>query len=108
MLSRIFLVRISHAFFFLGTIDRFKQLQDIGQKIMASSSSVGIMDVCESTHKLAQQSHELEELWAKRQKKLQDQVELQKFSREVDYVLAALSSHEAFLRSDHLGVRSTN
>ncbi|XP_062974523.1 spectrin beta chain, non-erythrocytic 5 [Elgaria multicarinata webbii] len=82
---------------------RFKQLQELGQKIMDGPSNIRALDVCESVHKLAQERNELDELWAKRRKKLQENVELQKFNREVDSIYAALSSHEAFLRTDNLG-----
>ncbi|XP_061467332.1 spectrin beta chain, non-erythrocytic 5 [Rhineura floridana] len=81
---------------------RFKQLQEMGQKIMDGPSNTRALDVCESVHKLAQERNELDELWAKRQKKLQEDVELQKFNREVNFIHATLSSHEAFLRTDNV------
>ncbi|XP_042315999.1 spectrin beta chain, non-erythrocytic 5 [Sceloporus undulatus] len=82
---------------------RFKQLQALGQKIMDGPSDSRALDVYESVHKLAQKRNELDELWAKRRKKLQEGVELQKFNKEIDSIHAALSSHEAFLRTDNLG-----
>lgn len=54
--------------------------------------------------RLAKENKELEEMWEKRWKKLQDGLELQKFNREGDRINAALSGHEAFLRGDDLGV----
>ncbi|XP_044291663.1 spectrin beta chain, non-erythrocytic 5 [Varanus komodoensis] len=86
-----------------GQNSRIKQLQELGQKIMDDPFSTGALDVCESVQKLSQERNKLEELWAKRQKKLQEDVELLKFSREIDCIYAALSSHEAFLRTDNLG-----
>ncbi|XP_060118338.1 spectrin beta chain, non-erythrocytic 5 [Heteronotia binoei] len=82
---------------------RFMELQELGQKIMDVSSSVRAMDVRESMHKLDQKRTELDELWAKRQKMLQESVELLKFSREVDRINAALVTHEVFLQTDNLG-----
>ncbi|KAK9409730.1 spectrin beta chain non-erythrocytic 5-like [Crotalus adamanteus] len=52
---------------------------------------------------VAQRRNELDELWTERQKKLQENIELQKFIKEVDSILAAISSHEAFLQTDNLG-----
>jgi len=54
--------------------------------------------------RLAEENKELENMWEQRWKKLQDGLELQKFNREGDRINAALSSHEAFLRGDDLGV----
>ncbi|XP_039179841.1 spectrin beta chain, non-erythrocytic 5 isoform X3 [Crotalus tigris] len=75
---------------------RFKQLQELGQK-------VGAPDVGEYIDRVAQRRNELDELWTERQKKLQENIELQKFIKEVDSILAAISSHEAFLQTDNLG-----
>ncbi|KAH0620636.1 hypothetical protein JD844_021299 [Phrynosoma platyrhinos] len=80
-----------------------QQLQALGQKIMDGPSNNRALDVYESVHKLAQKRNELDELWAKRRKKLQEGVELQKFNKEIDGIHAALCSHEAFLRTDSLG-----
>nr|XP_056707864.1 spectrin beta chain, non-erythrocytic 5 [Euleptes europaea] len=82
---------------------RFMELQELGQKIMDVSSSIQALDVCESMRKLDQKRTELDELWAKRRKMLQEGVELQKFNREVDRINAALATHEAFLQTDNLG-----
>ncbi|CAI5763942.1 spectrin beta chain, non-erythrocytic 5 [Podarcis lilfordi] len=81
---------------------RFKQLQELGQKIMDGPFNTKALEICESVQKLAQQRNELDELWVKRQKKLQEDVELQKFNREINGIHAALSSHEAFLRTDNI------
>uniref|UniRef100_A0ACB8G4I3 Uncharacterized protein n=1 Tax=Sphaerodactylus townsendi TaxID=933632 RepID=A0ACB8G4I3_9SAUR len=82
---------------------RFMDLQELGQKIMDDSSNIRALDVCESMYKLDQKRTELDELWAKRRKMLQQSVELHKFSREVDHINAALATHEAFLQTDRLG-----
>ncbi|XP_062823236.1 spectrin beta chain, non-erythrocytic 5 [Anolis carolinensis] len=82
---------------------RFKQLQELGQKIMDGPPNNKALDVYDSVHKLTQKRNELDELWAKRRKRLQEGVELQKFNKEIDSIHAALSSHEAFLRTDSLG-----
>ncbi|XP_053239381.1 spectrin beta chain, non-erythrocytic 5 isoform X2 [Podarcis raffonei] len=81
---------------------RFKQLQELGEKIMDGPFNTKALEICESVQKLAQQKNELDELWVKRRKKLQEDVELQKFNREINGIHAALSSHEAFLRTDNL------
>uniref|UniRef100_A0A8C3DHV3 Spectrin beta, non-erythrocytic 5 n=1 Tax=Corvus moneduloides TaxID=1196302 RepID=A0A8C3DHV3_CORMO len=60
-------------------------------------------DVHQTMERLAKENKELEEMWEKRWKKLQDGLELQKFNREGDRINAALSGHEAFLRGDDLG-----
>uniref|UniRef100_A0A8C0IMR1 Calponin-homology (CH) domain-containing protein n=1 Tax=Chelonoidis abingdonii TaxID=106734 RepID=A0A8C0IMR1_CHEAB len=61
-------------------------------------------DVRQTVERLTQESSELEEMWEQRKKRLQDSLELQKFNREADRINATLSSHEAFLRVDDLGV----
>nr|XP_016847800.1 PREDICTED: spectrin beta chain, non-erythrocytic 5 [Anolis carolinensis] len=94
--------------FFLVTVGRFKQLQELGQKIMDGPPNNKALDVYDSVHKLTQKRNELDELWAKRRKRLQEGVELQKFNKEIDSIHAALSSHEAFLRTDSLGVNKNN
>ncbi|XP_053169097.1 spectrin beta chain, non-erythrocytic 5 [Hemicordylus capensis] len=83
--------------------NRFRHLQELGQKIMDSPTSVKSLDIYESMHRLTQERNELDEMWAKQRKKLQEGVELQKFNREIDCIYAALSSHEAFLQTDNLG-----
>ncbi|KAM6459310.1 spectrin beta chain, non-erythrocytic 5 isoform 3-T3 [Liasis olivaceus] len=82
---------------------RFKQLQELGQKVADSSSNFGAFHVGEYMDRVAQGRNELDELWTKRQKQLQENIELQKFIKEVDSILAAVSSHEAFLQTDNLG-----
>ncbi|KAL7992423.1 hypothetical protein Chor_016679, partial [Crotalus horridus] len=78
---------------------RFKQLQELGQKVADHSSNVGAPDVGEYIDRVAQKRNELDELWAERQKKLQENIELQKFIKEVDSILAAIS--RSFLQ-DHV------
>ncbi|XP_063174452.1 spectrin beta chain, non-erythrocytic 5 [Candoia aspera] len=82
---------------------RFKQLQELGQKVADSLSNIGAFDVGEYMDRVAQGRNELDDLWTKRQKKLQENIELQKFIKEVDSILAAISSREAFLQTDNLG-----
>lgn len=92
----------------LESFDRFKQLQELGQKVADSSSNVGSPDVGEYIDRVAQGRNELDELWTERMKKLQENLELQKFIKEVDSILAAISSHEAFLQTDNLGVNNND
>ncbi|XP_054825905.1 spectrin beta chain, non-erythrocytic 5 [Eublepharis macularius] len=82
---------------------RFKELKEVGQKITDASSNIRALDVGESMRNLDKKKTELDELWAKRQKMLQEGVELHKFNREVDRINAALTTHEAFLQTDNMG-----
>lgn len=83
------------------------QLEELGRKVIQKQpSSSRTRDVHLSVERLAQENKELENMWEQRWKKLQDGLELQKFNREGDRINAALSSHEAFLRGDDLGVRT--
>uniref|UniRef100_A0A8C9MEA9 Calponin-homology (CH) domain-containing protein n=1 Tax=Serinus canaria TaxID=9135 RepID=A0A8C9MEA9_SERCA len=68
-----------------------------------TSPTASSIDIHQTMERLAKESKELEEMWEKRWKKLQDGLELQKFNREGDRINAALSGHEAFLRGDDLG-----
>ncbi|XP_058018130.1 spectrin beta chain, non-erythrocytic 5 [Ahaetulla prasina] len=82
---------------------RFKQLRELGEKVADSSSNVGALDVGKYIDRIAQGRNELDELWMERQKKLQENIALQKFIKEVDSILGAISSHEAFFQTDNLG-----
>ncbi|XP_060544187.1 spectrin beta chain, non-erythrocytic 5 [Pantherophis guttatus] len=82
---------------------RFKQLQELGEKVADSSSNMGTLDVGKYIDRIAQGRNELDELWMERQKKLQENVALQKFIKEIDSILAAISSYEAFFQTDNLG-----
>lgn len=83
------------------------QLEELGHKVIQNQpSNSRTRDVHLSVERLAQENKELENMWEHRWKKLQDGLELQKFNREGDRINAALSSHEAFLRGDDLGVRT--
>uniref|UniRef100_A0A8C3LH89 Spectrin beta, non-erythrocytic 5 n=1 Tax=Chrysolophus pictus TaxID=9089 RepID=A0A8C3LH89_CHRPC len=87
--------------------ERFVQLEEFGRKVIQNQpSNSRTRDVHLSVERLAQENKELENMWEQRRKKLQDGLELQKFNREGDRINAALSSHEAFLRGDDLGVRT--
>uniref|UniRef100_A0A8B9QPH1 Calponin-homology (CH) domain-containing protein n=1 Tax=Anas platyrhynchos TaxID=8839 RepID=A0A8B9QPH1_ANAPL len=80
-----------------------REHQDLLKEIKSQKERAG--SSCPFNGKrLAQENKELEKMWEQRQKKLQDGLELQKFNREGDRINAALSSHEAFLRGDDLGV----
>ncbi|RLW10138.1 hypothetical protein DV515_00002285, partial [Chloebia gouldiae] len=84
--------------------ERFLQLEELGRKVVHQQPSNNrSRDVHQTMERLAKENKELEEMWEKRWKKLQDGLELQKFNREGDRINAALSGHEAFLRGDDLG-----
>ncbi|KAI1237885.1 hypothetical protein IHE44_0013976 [Lamprotornis superbus] len=84
--------------------ERFLQLEELGRKVIQQQPSNNrSRDVHQTMERLAKENKELEEMWEKRWKKLQDGLELQKFNREGDRINAALSGHEAFLRGDDLG-----
>ncbi|NWW62036.1 SPTN5 protein, partial [Ifrita kowaldi] len=84
--------------------ERFLQLEELGHKVIQQQpSNSRTRDVHQTMERLAKENKELEEMWEKRWKKLQDGLELQKFNREGDRINAALSGHEAFLRGDDLG-----
>uniref|UniRef100_A0A8D2MJU5 Spectrin beta, non-erythrocytic 5 n=1 Tax=Zonotrichia albicollis TaxID=44394 RepID=A0A8D2MJU5_ZONAL len=77
---------------------------ELGRKVVDQQPSNNrSRDVHQTMERLAKENKELEEMWEKRWKKLQDGLELQKFNREGDRINAALSGHEAFLRGDDLG-----
>uniref|UniRef100_A0A8C0U202 Spectrin beta, non-erythrocytic 5 n=1 Tax=Cyanistes caeruleus TaxID=156563 RepID=A0A8C0U202_CYACU len=79
-------------------------LEELGHKVVHQQPSNNrSRDVHQTMERLAKEKKELEEMWEKRWKKLQDGLELQKFNREGDRINAALSGHEAFLRGDDLG-----
>lgn len=74
----------------------------MGQAVLQSSGSPEVRD---SLVNLIQEYNTLSDLWVERKTKLDQGLELQQFLKEADSVNATLSSHEAFLRVDDLGVR---
>ncbi|NWW71973.1 SPTN5 protein, partial [Climacteris rufus] len=84
--------------------ERFVLLEELMLSVIHQQpSNTRTTDVYHSMERLAKENKELDEMWEKRRKKLQDGLELQKFNREGDRINAALSGHEAFLRGDDLG-----
>ncbi|NXY15062.1 SPTN5 protein, partial [Atrichornis clamosus] len=84
--------------------ERFVLLEELGLNVIRQQpGNTRTTDVHQSMERLAKENKELEKMWEKRWKKLQDSLELQKFNREGDRINAALSGHEAFLRGEDLG-----
>ncbi|XP_066550797.1 spectrin beta chain, non-erythrocytic 5 [Amia ocellicauda] len=78
--------------------ERLRAMENLGQSLSASSP-----DVRQTLGKLGRQWEELEKLWANKNRRLEEGVELQQFNREADRIEATLSSHEARLRVEDLG-----
>ncbi|XP_015205968.2 spectrin beta chain, non-erythrocytic 5 isoform X1 [Lepisosteus oculatus] len=82
--------------------ERMKAMEELGNSL-AHSSPANASEVRQTQGKLAREWAELDKLWVKRNRRLEEGVELQTFNREADRVEAALSSHEARLRVQDLG-----
>ncbi|MGH0174376.1 UNVERIFIED_CONTAM: hypothetical protein FKN15_008679 [Acipenser sinensis] len=84
--------------------ERLQSAEVLGDSL-SSCSPGSASEVRQTLGKLNRQWAELDQLWANRDKRLKEGVELQHFNREADRIEAALSSHEARLRVQDLGVR---
>lgn len=75
---------------------------------MAALDCPDSQEVANTLRLLGQQGQELKAVWKQRQQWLQEGLELQKFSREVDGFTATCANHESWLHLDNLGVWSRN
>lgn len=82
---------------------RLQQLEAQGLSV-AALDSLDFQEVTSALRLLGQQGQGLKAAWEKRQQRLQEELELQKFGREVDGFAASCANHEAFLQLDSLGV----
>ncbi|XP_058844035.1 spectrin beta chain, non-erythrocytic 5-like [Acipenser ruthenus] len=82
--------------------ERLQSAEVLGDSL-SSCSPGSASEVRQTLSKLNRQWAELDQLWANRDKRLNEGVELQHFNREADRIEAALSSHEARLRVQDLG-----
>uniref|UniRef100_A0A8C4M5V2 Spectrin beta, non-erythrocytic 5 n=1 Tax=Equus asinus TaxID=9793 RepID=A0A8C4M5V2_EQUAS len=82
--------------------ERLQQLEAQGQP-MAALDSPDSHEVASALRLLGQQGRGLKAAWEQRQQRLQEGLELQRFSREVDGFTTTCANHEAFLQLDSLG-----
>lgn len=84
---------------------RLQQLEAQGQSV-AALDSLDSQEVTRALRLLGQQGQGLKAAWERRQRWLQEGLELQRFGRAVDDFAATCANHEAFLQLDSLGVRT--
>lgn len=82
---------------------RLQQLEAQGLS-MAALDTLDFQEVTSALRLLGQQGQGLKAAWEKRQQRLQEELELQRFGREVDGFAATCANHEVFLQLDSLGV----
>ncbi|XP_037360039.1 spectrin beta chain, non-erythrocytic 5 [Talpa occidentalis] len=82
--------------------ERLRQLEAHGQ-LVAALDSPESREVTSTLSLLGQQGQELKAAWEQRKQRLQEEQELQRFSREVDGFTATCASHGAFLQLTQLG-----
>ncbi|KAF5925525.1 hypothetical protein HPG69_001972 [Diceros bicornis minor] len=82
--------------------ERLQQLEAQGQPL-AALDSPDSQEVASALRLLGQQGRELKATWEQRQQRLQEGLELQRFSREVNGFTATCANREAFLQLDSLG-----
>ncbi|BFZ07506.1 hypothetical protein BsWGS_10543 [Bradybaena similaris] len=80
---------------------KIKSTCALGKDIVAKNPKA--IDVKDKVKKLEDEEKAVDDLWAARQKQLQDAYNLQVFNREADQIDAVTSSHEAFLDFDDMG-----
>ncbi|XP_049319614.1 spectrin beta chain, non-erythrocytic 5 isoform X1 [Astyanax mexicanus] len=79
---------------------RLEAMEKLGNSLEASS---GGKDVQQTLAKLNHEWNKLDKLWASRNKRLQQTLELQKLNTEADRIDATISGHEARLKINDLG-----
>ncbi|GFO34699.1 spectrin beta chain, non-erythrocytic 5-like, partial [Plakobranchus ocellatus] len=80
---------------------KLKSTCALGKDILSRNPKA--TEVKDKVQKLQDEEKAIDDLWAARQKHLQDAYNLQVFNREADQIDAVTSSHEAFLDFDDMG-----
>lgn len=86
-------------------LDRLQWLEVWGQGLAASGSPAA-QEVDSTLRLLSQHGLQLEAAWEQRWQWLQEGLELQRFSQELNGFAATCANHEAFLHLDTIGVGS--
>ena len=81
---------------------RFRKLAELGRAILAKDPNN--REIADEMRKLADEQRALDELWAAKNRDLENARALQAFLREADQIDSVSASHEAFLEYNHLGV----
>uniref|UniRef100_A0A914XIB6 Spectrin alpha chain n=1 Tax=Plectus sambesii TaxID=2011161 RepID=A0A914XIB6_9BILA len=81
--------------------DEFAYVNALGLRLLDKNK--GALDVKDALRHLSDEQRALRDLWAAKEHALKDQLELQLFNREADYIDAATKGHEAFLDIPDLG-----
>ncbi|XP_078000869.1 spectrin beta chain, non-erythrocytic 5-like isoform X3 [Glandiceps talaboti] len=81
--------------------DNFHNLNELGYRVLKVSPESAT--VRHKMNKLHDDKRKMEEDWNRRNKQLQDSLELAQFNREADHIDAITSGHEAFLEYNDLG-----
>lgn len=81
---------------------RFKQLTDLGSKLLQSNPE--LTDVRDRLLRLGAEQDALARGWEEKQDWLQQCLQLQLFNKEADNIDAVTNAHQAFLEFSDLGV----
>ena len=84
---------------------RFANLEQLGEAILAKDPHN--RDVSDALRRLRDEQRALDEMWAARNRDLENARALQVFLREADQIDSVSASHEAFLEYNDLGVSTT-
>lgn len=76
-------------------------MTDLGQKLLKSNKS---NDISEKLDRLHSEQESIMDLWNKKYKSLQQNLQLRLFNKEADKIDAITSGHLAFLEFNDLGV----
>ena len=80
-------------------------MDKLGKSLERSTGKRGGAEINQTLDKLHSDWTKLDSLWASRNRRLEQGLDLQKLNKEADRIDASLSGHEARLRIQDVGVR---
>lgn len=82
-------------------------MEKLAESLEASSGDKVAKDIRQTLAQLKQEWSRLDKLWFSRNRRLEQELQLQKWNKEADRIDATIAGHEARLKVKDLGVRST-
>lgn len=82
-------------------------MEKLAESLEASSGDKVAKDIRQTLAQLKQEWSRLDKLWSSRNRRLEQELQLQKWNKEADRIDATIAGHEARLKVKDLGVRST-
>lgn len=82
-------------------------MEKLAESLEASSGGKFAKDIRQTLAQLNQEWSRLDNLWSSRNSRLEEGLQFQKWNKEADRIDATIAGHEARLKNNELGVRSS-